>query len=711
MGSQFSLSLELTRLVPFGSLVNAAGHGLVRLLRDIQTSGSDFVTEHDLAEAFGRNRVEPLFASTFRTAVKQSLIHEISGIAELVLEGGAGPTVRRSFNEPAYFAMVVQLSLLTFTHELTSLTKALIRSFERRAQGATEYIAPPRYDALIGTLRAIREQTCGFMWELIFSAVEKKLYPSLVWTDGSLYTIRTIPQVILQALLDSFTAIQHLPEHTHLRIASRLGIPTIIVWAHQVLGLSVKVEVNFQSHTFGEGPPSIYIDGDTRGSPQVTLLNETDDPFFQLGWETGDTRLEPVSRHPIKDYGTRTLRLRDDDIHRERAMVYAIVTSCIMVAREHNQSRESKIQEPSRLSCFPSAQRVLSVSKMLFAANKDVVDAIELSSELPCAARTAHLDSSPDVPPHFGGGRDLLYLTHVTLVLSMAEGFDEELALHIDALDEVAYMPFQVPDARRAFVSLALLLQRYVRYAEESNVVRMSVVSAWGWSLCLSSVACQDPSDVKAEVTFIRGVPARGGERKRYIVDGSWPLDRDIRAFKSLERSNFLLVSRPGDDCTLGSWTYSKKTRYYIGTTAEVFEVVKILSCDSLIPSNRQLKGETVSFGFRSMQELAWDVVHIPACNHRATLGQSATIPEGIWTFHGFQPPSSQRFPDKGIFAGLVAGDSSARWILVAVMKYAWEAQPSPLQKICVRGRECCFECSLHFAKSYGPGFRICLVL
>ena len=102
--------------MPFGSLVNAAGHGLVRLLREIQASGSDFITEEDLAQVFGRNRVEPLFASTFKTAVKHSMIHEISSVAELVFEAGAGPTVRRSLNEPAYFSMVVQLSLLTFTH-------------------------------------------------------------------------------------------------------------------------------------------------------------------------------------------------------------------------------------------------------------------------------------------------------------------------------------------------------------------------------------------------------------------------------------------------------------------------------------------------------------------------------------------------------------------------------------------------------------------
>ena len=109
LGIQFSLSVELTKLVPFGSPVNTAGHGLVRLLREIQASGSDFVTEEDLAQILGRNRVDPLFASTFKTAVRHSVIHEISSVAELVFEGGAGPTVRRIPNEPAYFSMVLQL--------------------------------------------------------------------------------------------------------------------------------------------------------------------------------------------------------------------------------------------------------------------------------------------------------------------------------------------------------------------------------------------------------------------------------------------------------------------------------------------------------------------------------------------------------------------------------------------------------------------------
>ncbi|KAI4253014.1 MAG: hypothetical protein L6R42_007735 [Xanthoria sp. 1 TBL-2021] len=421
MGSQFSLSLELTKLVPFGSLVNAAGHGFVRLLREIQASGSDFIAEEDLAQVFGRNRVEPLFASTFRTAVKHSVIHEVSSIAELVFEGGAGPTVRRSLNEPAYFAMVVQLSVLTFTHELLSLTRSLSKAFERRSQGATEYVAPPRHDALKGALRAIREQTCGFMWELVISAVEKRLYPSIAWTDGSLYTLRTIPTVILQGLLDPLTAVQHLPENTYLRISTPTGIPTIVVWAHQILGLSVKVDFEGQSLIFGNGPVSVHINGDAK-EPEIALLNETDDPFFQLTETDAVERLLPVRQHPLKDYGTQVIRLAYDDQVQERKMVHDIVTSCLSIAHDQIKHRDRgvaelerrrlNIDELIRLSSFPSVSRILAVSKMLFASDEDVIDAIDLDSELPCATRSAA----------YFGTKQLFSLTHIVLVLGMVQG-------------------------------------------------------------------------------------------------------------------------------------------------------------------------------------------------------------------------------------------------------------------------------------------------
>lgn len=720
MSSQFSLSLELTKLVPFGSLVNAAGHGLVRLLREIQASGSDFITEEDLAQVFGRNRLEPLFASTFRTAVKRSVIHQITGIAELIIEGGAGPTVRRSLNEDGYFAMVVQLSLLTYTHELSSLTAGLTKAFERRNQGSQEYVAPPRYDALKGALRAIREQTCGFMWELIISAVEKRMYPHIAWTDGSLYTIRAIPQVLLQGLLDSFTAIQHLPEHTRLQINSSKGPPTIIVWAHHILGLSVKVSVNDEVVVFGDGPVTLYIDADWRRPPGITLLNESNEKFFHLSEQQGDQKLAPVARHPIRDYGTRMLRLRIDDHDTETHLVDAIVTSCIAAARERNESRNSRATQPGELDSI-SIPRVLQVSKLLFASSEDAINAINLTSELPCIASSLNLYEQDDISPQIQGhGKLMLRLTHVILVLCMAQGLEEDLSLHIDALDDSQYMPFHLPVAAQAFASLASLLEGRLPQKDKLDVTT-SVVSAWGWSLCLSSVASHDPSDA-LDISFIRGVPTRSGEKRRYIIDGAWSLRKEVLGLFGDDITKFTVAAYPGEQCQLRSITCPKPKKYFIGVTDDAFEVVNIFAYElphrtyklppSILGSTQPHPTEgSISCGFRSMQETAWSVCHTPPCEHLAALGQSVVLPPDVWAFHGFGGPGFHNYPTDAVLAGLTAEDHTARWILMAMMVYHWRAELTLKQVVCLRGRDCCFECAIRFAKSCRRGDAVGLVL
>ena len=143
-----------------------------------------------------------IFASIFRTAVKYSAIHQVADIAELVIEARAGPTMRRSLKEPAYFSTAIQLSLLTWTHDLSTLAGSVAQVLERRAKDAETPATPPTYDALKGTLRACREQTSDFMWELFFSAVEKKLQPVSVGADKP-YDARPLPIPVLQSLLDS----------------------------------------------------------------------------------------------------------------------------------------------------------------------------------------------------------------------------------------------------------------------------------------------------------------------------------------------------------------------------------------------------------------------------------------------------------------------------------------------------------------------------
>ena len=57
--SQFSISLELTRLLLLGAVTEADGRALIQLARDLRKFGSDIVIEEDLAEVSGRNRIQP----------------------------------------------------------------------------------------------------------------------------------------------------------------------------------------------------------------------------------------------------------------------------------------------------------------------------------------------------------------------------------------------------------------------------------------------------------------------------------------------------------------------------------------------------------------------------------------------------------------------------------------------------------------------------
>ncbi|KAL8710000.1 MAG: hypothetical protein Q9220_005271 [cf. Caloplaca sp. 1 TL-2023] len=579
IGSQFSLSLELTKLVPFGSLFNAAGGGLVRLLREIQASGSDFITEQDLAEVFGRNQIEARFASNFRTAAKHSVIHEISAIADLVIEGGAGPTVRRSLNESGYFSMVVQLSLLTFAHDLSSLTNGLVKAFEGRNKGAKEYVAPPRYDAL-------------------------------------------------------------------------------------------------------------------------------KDPLFHLVAEKHEGLLLPTRRHPLRDYGTRVLRLQNDDQEVESRMVEAIVTSCLIMEHQERRGQTFGPGSWSDLRSFPSMRQILMVSKLLFAANEATVDAISLDS-----IGTFNDFTQPLKKEHRISVKDLYRLSHTIIALCMTHGFDEGLSLHVDSLEETQYLPFRVPDARTAFASLASLLEGRGLQEQNSDLERTSLVSAWGWSLCLGSLSCLDPSDAKSELTFIRGMPARGGERKRYIRDGARPIREEVTSKKYTSISSMFLTAGPGESITLESWITPEKPWYFIGVTDNAFEVTNIYSCASSIIGRYHISDLSIPMGFRSMQEVSWDAVQLPACEHIAASSRSIVLPDKVWTIQGFKREGPiWKIPNDALFVGLTAGDSAARWILTAMMLYAWESSLHPLH-VCIRGRNCCFECAIKFAKNSKPDAFVGLVL
>jgi hypothetical protein len=107
--NQFSLSVELTRLLPAAGVAAAtAGAALMNTARYLRTSGSDIVVEEDVASISARNMIEPGLEHRFRGAVTEVGNFEIlAKLLPITLRSGPGPTVQRALKYPHYLPIVI----------------------------------------------------------------------------------------------------------------------------------------------------------------------------------------------------------------------------------------------------------------------------------------------------------------------------------------------------------------------------------------------------------------------------------------------------------------------------------------------------------------------------------------------------------------------------------------------------------------------------
>ena len=740
--NQFSLSVELTKLVPFGPLASVAGRGLLNLIRDLQESGSDLVTEEGLAEVFGRNRIDPRFESSFRTAVRQSAIHQFADVAELMIEGGPGPTVRRSLQDPIYFRTILQLSLLTWAHELGEFAKALAQALDRRATENGQKESPPRLDGVRGTLRAVREQTSGFMWELIFSAVDQKLAPLKQCETTS--HLRLLPVSVLQGLLDTLTAVQHFPEARLIRIRSIDGATTIVVWAHHVLGLTVVVESAHGSERFGDGPESVHVDCGTHEGyddpyAKTSLFNETDDLLFTIEQTLEDFVLQPaVRRHQLLGFGHKIMSTNQENDMVVQSLVHSATTSALALVKQELAVKSDLLYRLGR-DIYPSSQKMLTVARLLFPGYEHVIDIVDPRIVYPCLVRSRW--TMETLPEHIARvieegqcelkdfRKDTRRLTHMILILAMVQNVENCPGLALDSLylpkldssfgmteraqlGEAQYQaqkaeewvrPLPMPTASDAFEALVSLMKGQDFPKHESSNQKISVISTWGWTLCTGSVIENDPSELHPGLAVFQGVPMRKGERRRLILDSGirnpWPYKAKYE--RRDELSKYRIFAKPGDTKTLRTWTRSKKTRHFIATTEEAFEVLKLYECRSLeVP---QVSWE-MRVGFYSMQHIYWNLVHLPSCEHTARLDEAVTLPDETWAFDGFCEGDPNHHKAGAVEVALVAGDKSARWLMAGGSGGAYNLEDGfrgfdrPTRFL--RTRDCCFECAITMVRN-----------
>ncbi|KAL9118437.1 MAG: hypothetical protein Q9187_005019 [Circinaria calcarea] len=316
--NQFSLSLELTRLIPTGL---ATSNAFMSLARSLRNSGSDVVIEEDLAILFGRCRIFPQMATSFRTLVAREDSSLLNTLLGLTLEGGPGPTVLRGLTQAPYFAVVIQCSFLTSIHEKNSLAAALAQIFEREAEHAERHLkarAAPSYEGIYGVLRACEDQTSSYNWRNLILATAGAL-------DIAEYdAFSAIPSTVLQGAVHMFPLVQSLPDDRIILIDTGMyaGACPLVVWAHQVLGLTVLVKRYGPSSSliekqFGIGTNNVVIDlrdktllwnGDNSileiKQPSITLLSVSDnEELITLKSESDEVAVDAIFKRPAGGYG------------------------------------------------------------------------------------------------------------------------------------------------------------------------------------------------------------------------------------------------------------------------------------------------------------------------------------------------------------------------------------------------------------------------
>ncbi|PSN67757.1 hypothetical protein BS50DRAFT_633447 [Corynespora cassiicola Philippines] len=336
--SQFALSLELTRAIPAAGVAAAAtGAALVKLARALRDSGSDIVIEEDLAAIFRQNRIDPKFEKTFRQAVTtETRLSTIVDSLPIVIQSGPGITVGRALSDPDYLPFVIQVSLLCAVHELETLCDGMEEALRLRAIGSENY-STPKSDAMLGTFRAISDQTSQFIWMSLLQDVGAALgFPHFLGPSKLLGL--TVP--LLQACLDMLAAVQRLYKDSIMKIDGQEGSFTVIVWAHHILGLTVHV-MNTRNGTvkFGNGVPSVLIEfpetGNSKQDSIAYLLDAQDNIQLKIGpiYDENVVELIAEPRFPLLGYAITALSssgliLEYDDIktlcHFSAALAYVL---------------------------------------------------------------------------------------------------------------------------------------------------------------------------------------------------------------------------------------------------------------------------------------------------------------------------------------------------------------------------------------------------
>lgn len=756
--TQWALSLELTRLCP--QLLEVGGTVLKTVARKISASGSDVLVEDGLAEIFGRNKLDALFESSFKTSIKDKTERLLPGLVDIILEGGAGPTVERSLRHSEYLSSLAQLSLLTFVHDPEPLTRLLRSSLGERARGSPEQV-PPQYDQLHGALEAIQEQTIAYRWDLVLRDIEDRIYITSE-EMAKAPPRRSLPVAICQGLLDCLTAVQRMPEHKVVSIRTHTGTMTIVAWAHKLLGLTVSVSIvdskGERRHIkFGEGLDQVVIEDSDRSTgaweDKISLLCD-DDIEFSITRESESTESWKGNQpQPVRAYATTVLRnagIIDSSLRTELAQLVLAVS--LAVTRRHRNRITATGQLPKSGHHFANLARVADVVKVLFDGTELSAHQAEALSETAAALSVSWtiealppslvlalksvsfdgldcnwygveydpgidgLESVPEAKeftpaPGTFLQRIVFSLCRLTLALSTIANFKDchELILSLKGCD-IPYVkkpqvaPLSGAEAWNLLITFLYGNEPCNRYQR----TRSSVVSCRGWSLVLEIVNnVSSPGDTLPDIYAFPGVPTRNHERRRLVIDA---LDQSVTPSGGPERHLYHVAASSGECSRLSNRLAAQFRSSQLGVCEkDCIEVVQQIVLEAR--ETISMEATVVRAGMRGMQELCWNSVRLPPCLHIAEPNASVELPDRCIAFTGYIAPKTKASKpwhgNNALHISTTVGHKMAQWtVFLCSQSWIWDQWEGGDHEVVtyIRSSGCCLKCAVGRASKDRPG-------
>jgi hypothetical protein len=722
LAGQFSLSFELSRIPELVPVIANAINDVVDFARELRKSGSDIVVEQDLATVFLQNRIEAKFAETFKHAVVPTDVASPFRALPIYFMRGAGPTVRRALRNQAYFSMVVQLSMLCATHEIISLSEGLFEALRLRLRGApTESDSTFSPESLSGVLTACSEQTASFPWHGYLAHISQALGvpygndynlprppgPNDLYTNTEHYNnYYSLSVPLLQASLDMLAAVQSLYKDNIMFIDGSRGCCTMVLWAHYVLGHTVRIEgCPNGTVTFGAGEHNVIIVFEPpkttsaavpfgnrpvskNEQPCIYLMDATAMPRLKIQRDDEEAGVEIVAdlKIPARGYGESMFAEKLDG-ESERIDMGHVTSGMALLFSEHimDEAGEGSNQRLLRMSCASNISSVLKASAFilgdtLFDARKaryyrdayegQGIDAIRPPPSLQVLSKTV---------VSWELLRARAYdLALVILAFSAVGNLNECESLVLGPLTNIHTIhistrimnwdgrsPLPV-DHRTWYMLIAHLLCG----RKDVDLHDTFLYSNWGWSVYVDSLGSEDPTLVTPGKIWIKyGTPHRNGDYAHSIKNGPYKVTHTIPQCSSVESADQILRPR----CM---------------TSVSMLPFLVALRADTFVVSVRYKTDiGTCLIGYGDLHRLRWEAQILEPCSHRVA-NEEHPLDIGITSVRGmmFDPLAS---PSERICVSMVRGSGPARWLALAGNP-AYNPRESVL-----RGSSTCLECSI----------------